>query len=145
MWYSVSRIITQSQWSGREHNQVSERGSSGYGLIYGPTARLAHILRKLLVIFGTIASFSVLMQNFHQVTQGSLRRSPPLPQCWKGPSSKSDYNALEEWWILRSSSTSRTTFSMEYLYLYCTPEPPAHSWWSLLVRQKVRTRRSGTR
>ena len=31
----------------------------------GPTTSVAHILRKLLVIFSTVASFEVLMQNFY--------------------------------------------------------------------------------
>ena len=30
----------------------------------GPTSSVAHILQKLMVIFGTVASFDVLMQNF---------------------------------------------------------------------------------
>ena len=37
----------------------------------GPTASVAHILRKLLVIFSTVAFFDVLMQNFYKVTQGN--------------------------------------------------------------------------
>ena len=37
----------------------------------GPSASVAHILRKLSVIFGTVASFGVLMQNFYKVTHGS--------------------------------------------------------------------------
>ena len=37
----------------------------------GPIASVLHILRKLSVIFGTVASFDVLMQNFYKVTQGN--------------------------------------------------------------------------
>ena len=34
----------------------------------GPTTNMTHILQKLAVIFGTMASFNVLMQNFYKVT-----------------------------------------------------------------------------
>ena len=37
----------------------------------GPTASVSTILQKLMVIFGTVASFDVLMQIFYKVTQGS--------------------------------------------------------------------------
>ena len=37
----------------------------------GPTTSVAHILWKLSIIFGTVASFDVLMQNFYKVTQGN--------------------------------------------------------------------------
>ena len=36
----------------------------------GPTTSTGHILQKLSIIFGTLTSFDVLMQNFYQVTQG---------------------------------------------------------------------------
>ena len=45
----------------------------------GPTASVAHVLRKLSVIFVTIASFDVLMQNFYKVTHGNNEKVPPLP------------------------------------------------------------------
>ena len=34
----------------------------------GPTASVTEIIQKLTVIFGTVASFNVLMQNFDKVT-----------------------------------------------------------------------------
>ena len=37
----------------------------------GPTAGVSKILEKLSVIFGTIASFDVLMQNFYKISQGN--------------------------------------------------------------------------
>ena len=37
----------------------------------GPTTSVVHILQKLTIIFGTMASFDVLMQNFYKVTQGN--------------------------------------------------------------------------
>ena len=37
----------------------------------GPTARVSDILEKLSVIFGTVASFDVLMQNFYKISLGN--------------------------------------------------------------------------
>ena len=34
----------------------------------GPTASISDILEKLSVIFGTVVSFDVLMQNFYKIT-----------------------------------------------------------------------------
>ena len=42
----------------------------------GPTARVACILKKLLVFFGMVASFDVLMQNFYKVMQGNNEKVP---------------------------------------------------------------------
>ena len=36
----------------------------------GPTAGVSEILEKLSIIFGTVASFDVLMQNFYKISQG---------------------------------------------------------------------------
>ena len=37
----------------------------------GPTASVSHIPPKLTVIFGTLVSFNVFMQNFYKVTQSN--------------------------------------------------------------------------
>ena len=37
----------------------------------GPTASVSKILEKLSVIFGTVASFDILMQNFYKISQGN--------------------------------------------------------------------------
>ena len=42
----------------------------------GPTASVSEILEKLSVIFGTVASFNMLMQNFYKITQGSSKKVP---------------------------------------------------------------------
>ena len=39
----------------------------------GPTAGVSDILEKLSVIFGTVASFDVLMQNFYKISQGNKK------------------------------------------------------------------------
>ena len=36
----------------------------------GPTAGVSEIMEKLSIIFGTVASFDVLMQNFYKISQG---------------------------------------------------------------------------
>ena len=41
-----------------------------------PTASVAYILRKLLVTFGTVASFDVMMQNIYKVTQCNNEKVP---------------------------------------------------------------------
>ena len=42
----------------------------------GPTAGVPGILDKLVVIFGTVALFDVLMQNFYKITQGNNKKVP---------------------------------------------------------------------
>ena len=37
----------------------------------GPTAGVSEILEKFSVIFGTVVSFDVLMQNFYKISQGN--------------------------------------------------------------------------
>ena len=37
----------------------------------GPNASVSKILEKLSVIFGTVTSFDVLMQNFYKISQGN--------------------------------------------------------------------------
>ena len=41
----------------------------------GPTVSISEILQNLTVIFGTVASFNVLMQKFYKVTQGNHEKS----------------------------------------------------------------------
>ena len=50
----------------------------------GPTTSMAHILQKLTVIFGTMASFDVLLQNFYKVTQGNYKKVPPFATRLEG-------------------------------------------------------------
>ena len=44
------------------------------GWYMGPTTSMAHILQKLAIIFGTVVSFDILMQNFCKVTQGNHKK-----------------------------------------------------------------------
>ena len=50
----------------------------------GPTTSVAHILQKLTVIFGTVASFNVLMQKFYIVTQGNHKKVPSFSTRLEG-------------------------------------------------------------
>ena len=50
----------------------------------GPTGSVAHILQKLTIIFGTVASFHVLMQDFYKVTQGNHVKVPSFTMKLKG-------------------------------------------------------------
>ena len=57
MKFNVSKITIQSQWSGKG-------AAADVAWYMGPTAIVSEILQKLTAIFGTVASFNVLMQNF---------------------------------------------------------------------------------
>ena len=50
----------------------------------GPTTSVDHILQKLSVICGTVASFDVLMQNFYKVTQGNNKKVPSFAMRFEG-------------------------------------------------------------
>ena len=50
----------------------------------GPTASVSDILQKLMVIFGKVASFDVLMQIFYKVTQGNHKKVPSFTTRLKG-------------------------------------------------------------
>ena len=50
----------------------------------GPTASVTNSLDKLAVIFGTVASFDVLMQNFYMVMQGHNEKVPSFTTRLEG-------------------------------------------------------------
>ena len=50
----------------------------------GPTASMAHILQKLMVIFGMVASFDILMQNFYKVTHSNHEKVPSFATRLEG-------------------------------------------------------------
>ena len=56
----------------------------------GPTAGVSDILEKLSVIFGTVASFDVLMQNFYKISQGNEK--VPSFVTWLEGTLKSNLN-----------------------------------------------------
>ena len=50
----------------------------------GPTASMAHILQTLAIIFGTVVSLDVLMQNFYKVTQVNHQKVSSFATRLKG-------------------------------------------------------------
>ena len=50
----------------------------------GSTTSVDHILCKLSVIFGTVASFDVLMQSFYKVSQGNNEKVPSFATRLEG-------------------------------------------------------------
>ena len=53
-------------------------------LYMGPTAGVSNILENLLVIFGTVASFDVLMQNFYKIMKGNNKKIPSFTTRLEG-------------------------------------------------------------
>ena len=68
----------------RKYHEVSQRGSGRYGSVHGPYCQVSNILEKILVIFGTMASFDVLMQNFYKITQGNNKKVPSFTRRLEG-------------------------------------------------------------
>ena len=50
----------------------------------GPTTSMAHILQKLTVIFGTVAFFDILMQNFYKITENNHEKVPSFATSLEG-------------------------------------------------------------
>ena len=50
----------------------------------GSTATVSDILQKLMVFFGTVALFDVLMQNIYKVTQGNHEKVPSFATRLEG-------------------------------------------------------------
>ena len=92
----------------------------------GPTTSIAHILQKLTVIFGIVALFDVLMQNFYKVTQSNHEKVPSFAMRLEGTLNQIQCSALEESWTERYNSTSKHCLfhgvckhirdSIQYLY-----------------------------
>ena len=49
-----------------------------------PTTSVTEILQKCTVIFGTVASFDVLMQKFYKATQGNHEEVPSFAKRLEG-------------------------------------------------------------
>ena len=54
----------------------------------GPTTTVPHILQKLTIIFSTMASFDILMQNVYKVTQGNHEKVPSFAPRLEGTLNK---------------------------------------------------------
>ena len=96
----------------------------------GPTASISKILQQLTVIFGTVASFDVLMQNFYKVTQGNHQKVPSFATKLEGtlnqirlkcPRRIADHKVmchLEDWLFHRVCKHIRDSIR----YLHSNPE-----------------------
>ena len=62
----------------------SLKGAVAHMAQYMGTTTMAHILQKLAVIFGTMVSFDVLMQNFYKVTQSNHEKVPSFDTRLEG-------------------------------------------------------------
>ena len=92
----------------------------------GPTAGVSDILEKLSVIFRTIASFDMLMQNFYKIIQGNSEKVPSFATRLEGtlnqirlrcPGQIADHEVpwhLKEW--LFHGVRKRMRDSIRYLY-----------------------------
>ena len=58
--------------------------AAGMAWYMGPTASVSDILDKLSVIFRTVTSFDVLMQNFYKITQGNNKKVPSFTMRLQG-------------------------------------------------------------
>ena len=54
----------------------------------GPTTSMAHALQKLTIIFGTMVSFNIMMQNFYKVMQGNHEKVPSFATRLEGTSTR---------------------------------------------------------
>ena len=80
-WYQKEQCIKDHypEWVVWESIVRSLEGAAAVVAQYlGPTTSAAHILQTLAVIFDTVASFDVLMQNFYKATQGKPQEGPFL-------------------------------------------------------------------
>ena len=75
-----------------------------------------------------------------------MRRSPPSPWRWTGPSTKLGCNAPGGWWIYRSNNTSKTAPFIGSTNISKIPSgiptapqgPLTHSWWLPPERWKAK-------
>ena len=87
-WQNRGMVWTMEPWGSmhkgplprvsgsRKHNEVSQRGSGRYGLVYGPCCWCFWHPGQTVSYFGTVAPFDVLMQNFYKITQGNNEKVP---------------------------------------------------------------------
>ena len=127
----------------------------------GPTTNVSNILQKLIVIFGKVASFDVLMQYFYKVTQGNHEKVPSFATRLEGTLKQIRLKCPQ--WIVDCKVTWHLKDCLFHgvhkhirdciRYLYSNPETTysqlmvtAHKVESELeeVKDKVRTRSPAT-
>ena len=150
---SASGTNTQRKWS--------RRVSSGYWRgqqwiwpgTWGPLLALTISQWKLSVIFGMVASFNVLMQNFYKVTQGIMRRSLLCYEVWRDPKSnptsvpqnddRPGGATAPQWLPLPWGLQTYPLLHLVPLYSTLPLVPPTHNWWLPPTGQKVEMKRPG--
>ena len=97
----------------------------------GPTASVSDIIQKLMVIFRTVASFYVPMQNFCKVTAGEPWKSALICHKTRGDFKSNPVKMPKmDSWLWGGPGTSRINFSTgvhkhiwdSIRYLYSNPE-----------------------
>ena len=78
------------------------------------TASVDHILHILSVIFGTMASFNMLIQNFCKVIQENNEKVPSFATRLKGTLHQIQLQCPGRMMDLRSNNTSEIASSMEW-------------------------------
>ena len=103
----------------------------------GPTAGVSKILEKLSVIFNTVASFNVLMQNFYKITQGGNKKVPSFATRLEGTLNQIRIRCPRRIanrqvpWHLKEWLFHRVRKHVRDLGIYMAiPRPPTPSWWS---------------
>ena len=96
--------------------------------------------------FGMVASFDVVMQNFIKWARGVMKRFLPLPQGWKGTSTKLSSSAPGGWWMWRPYSTLGITSSMGCKSISVTPSgtstaPLVHCIPNLITAWKTESKK----
>ena len=131
----------------RESIMQSLKGAvTDMALYMGPTAGVSKILEKLLVIFGTVASFDVLMQNFYKISQGGNEKVPSFVTRLEGTLNQIRIKCPSRIADHECQATSRTDCSTgsrnmsETLSDICTVtlRPPTLNWWLLQGELKAK-------
>ena len=86
-WYHVIKCVKDHYMESvvRESIVHSLKGAvADLARYMGPITSVAHILQKLTVIFATVISFDILMQNFYKVTQSNHEKVPSFAMRLEG-------------------------------------------------------------
>ena len=123
----------------RKYCTFSQREVADTARYMGPTASTDYILHKLTVIFCTVASFDVLMQNFCKVTHSNHEKVPSFAVGLEGtlnqiqlqcPGKITDWEVQEhpkECLFQRYANTLETQYDTST----AIPRPPILSSWLL--------------
>ena len=83
MRFNASKIIIQSWWSGKVQYNLLKGQWQILPSIWALLPVYQKFYKNITVIFGTVASFDVLMQKFYKVTQGNHEKVPSFATRWR--------------------------------------------------------------